>query len=170
MKMTIFGQLPHFLVGFLIADIFLTEWEKEIKKSYLWDLIGIIALILLMYTWTTEYWKNIVFALSLFTVLFSVFKGNILNTFFTNTWIMVTGGMCYSIYLIHLPIVEFLTRLIKPVYLGSNYIANLGVYVFIIAPVIMIFSIIYYLIIEKPCMDKDWPQKLKTYFKRTFSF
>ncbi|NVN94981.1 MAG: acyltransferase [Bacteroidetes bacterium] len=170
MKMTIFGQLPHFLVGFLIADIFLTEWEKEIKKSYLWDLIGIIALILLMYTWTTEYWKNLVFALSLFTVLFSVFKGNILNAFFTNTWIMVTGGMCYSIYLIHLPIVEFLTRLIKPVYLGSNYIANLGVYVLIIAPVIMTFSIIYYLIIEKPCMDKDWPQKLKAYFKRTFSF
>lgn len=166
MKMTIFGQLPHFLAGFLLADVFLNEWKSGIKKAYIWDVIGILALILLMYTWTTEYWKNLVFAISLFIVLFSVFKGKLLNAFFTNTWIMISGGMCYSIYLIHLPIVEFLSRIIKPVYLGSNYLANLTAHFLIIAPVIMIASIIFYSLIEKPCMDKDWPQKLIAFLKR----
>ncbi|MFZ4411867.1 MAG: acyltransferase family protein [Bacteroidales bacterium] len=170
MKMSIFGQLPHFLAGFLIADIFLTEWKNGIKKRFIWDIIGTLAFILLMYTWTTEYWKNLVFAISLFTVLFSVFKGKILNAFFTNTWIMISGGMCYSIYLIHLPIVELLTRIFKPVYLGTNYLSNLAVQFLLIAPIIMIASIIFYLLIEKPCMDKDWPQKLVSYFKRKLSF
>ena len=169
MKMTILGQLPHFFVGFLIADVFLTEWKNGIKKSFIWDLIGVVALVLLMYTWTTEYWKNLVFAVSLFTVLFSVFKGNILNAFFTNTWVMVTGGMCYTIYLIHLPLVELLTRVIKPVYVGANYLSNLGVYFIIIGPIIMIASIIFFLLIEKPCMDKDWPKKIVPFIKRKLS-
>jgi len=169
MKMTILGQLPHFLVGFLIADIFLTEWKNGLRKNFWWDLIGISALLLLMYTWTTEYWKNLVFAVSLFLVLFSVFKGKILNAFFTNTWIMVTGGMCYTIYLIHLPLVELLTRIAKPIYLGTNYLLNLGVYFIIIAPIILVVSIIFFLLIEKPCMDKDWPFKLIHYLKGIFS-
>jgi hypothetical protein len=33
----------------------------------------------------------------------------------------------------------------------------------------MIASIIFYLLIEKPCMDKDWPQKLIAFFKRKIS-
>ncbi len=168
MKMTILGQLPHFLIGFLIADVFLIEWKNGIKKNFIWDLFGVMALLLLMYTWTTEYWKNLVFAISLFFVLFSVFKGKILNAIFTNTWIMVTGGMCYTIYLIHLPLVELLVRASKSIYLGDNYLLNLAAYFVVLGPIILIISIVFFLLVEKPCMDKDWPKKLVAKLKSIF--
>ena len=35
-----------------------------------------------------------------------------MNRLITNRWVMAIGGMCYTIYLIHLPFAEFLVGLL----------------------------------------------------------
>jgi peptidoglycan/LPS O-acetylase OafA/YrhL len=70
--------------------------------------------------------------------------------------------MCYSIYLLHLPLFNILERY-SPVPLiphfasiGLNSMIYTAVWGFPLATV----SILFFLLVEKPCMRKDWPQRL----------
>lgn len=102
-------------------------------------------------------------------VLFSsVFKGKWLNPLFTNKFIMVTGGMCYTIYLLHYPFLAMLMNYSSRLFIGGSFIVNLFLQSLIILPLLFLVSAAFFLTIEKPCMEKDWPQKFYKYFSNLF--
>ncbi|WP_214226806.1 acyltransferase [Pedobacter sp. B4-66] len=166
---TILGHLQYFLVGFLLADLYLNDWS-EISPNTLFDFTGVLALCSLIYFWSWDYelFNRIMVLISLFVFFVSVFKGNYLNRFVVNRWIMAIGGMCYTIYLIHLPFAEFLILLTKKIQVSSYYAVNLFVQLGIFIPIILSISAVFYFYLEKPFMNKDWPKnfylKLKSLF------
>lgn len=166
---TILGHLQYFLLGFILVDFYLNDW-KEIKANWIFDLTGLLSLCSLIYFWSWNYelYSRALVLLSLLVFFVSVFKGNYLNRFVTNRWIMVIGGMCYTIYLIHLPFAEFLILFTKKIQFTDLYAVNLLVQLGIFLPIILSISAVLYLWIERPFMDKDWPKnfylKLKSYF------
>lgn len=165
---TILGHLQYFLIGFILADIYLNDWNEGIKHKAIFDVTGILALGSLIYFWSWDYelFNRIMVLISLFVFFVSVFKGDRLNKFVVNRWIMAIGGMCYTIYLIHLPFAEFLILFTKKIQLSSYYTVNLLVQLGIFIPVILSLSAVFYLWLERPFMNKDWPknfyQKLKS--------
>ncbi|MEJ0031883.1 MAG: hypothetical protein WDO15_16580 [Bacteroidota bacterium] len=101
------------------------------------------------------------FLFSLFLLVFSVFKSTWFNRIITLPWITAIGGMCYTIYLIHLPIIETLYPVTKGITLTQYFGPNLLLQFIILGPVILAISILFFLTIEKPCMNKDWPRQLR---------
>jgi len=160
-KITILGQLQYFLAGFLVTDIFLNEWQNKIIKRWTWDIIAVVSFYLLLITWSADYQKNLIFIILIFLLLVSVFKSNIVNKVLTSPWIVAIGGMCYTIYLIHLPLMEFLIIFTKKIEFTNVFWINLTVQFCIMAPIILGISIWFYLKVEKPCMDKDWIKKIR---------
>jgi len=157
-KFSLLGQLPHFLIGIWLADLYLnrkTSWRQTIS----WDLIGMGAFIIMMYTWTEEYGKTLVFLCALILLFLSAFRGKYLNYFFCRPWIVALGGMCYTIYLIHLPLLELVILYTRGITFTSFYLVNFALQSLILLPVIATISILCYLLLERPFMDKKWPGK-----------
>lgn len=162
MKATLLGRLPHFLVGFLVADYYLFDCKKD-YKSVLWDIIAIVSLLIMCYTWTEELLKTLVFCTALTIFFISAFHSYAFNTFLRRPWIATFGGMCYTIYLTHLPLMEGLIRFTKNITWTHTYILNMALQVVLILPIIAIASIVFYIFSEKPFMRKDWYNNFSIY-------
>jgi peptidoglycan/LPS O-acetylase OafA/YrhL len=78
------------------------------------------------------------------------------------TWPVITviGGMCYTIYLIHFQLLSLVGKYRSPIMLTDNFALNFVPELLVFLPVLAIFTVVYFLLIEKPCMRKDWPQQL----------
>lgn len=168
-NLTILGHLHYFLIGFLLADIYLCDWNTP-KKNTVYDFIAIASFIALIYSWSWdfEFLRRLIFAASLFIMFAAVFKGNYVNRFVSNRWISAIGGMCYTIYLIHLPFAEFLITVTKDIHITDYYTVNLLIQLMIFLPIILTLSAVFFLLFEKPFMDKNWPKNLRTKLQRLF--
>ncbi|MCC6721084.1 MAG: acyltransferase [Bacteroidia bacterium] len=154
--------LSNFLIGFLFAWFYLKYRSFFFFKKYYWDLIGITSCILLFvfYKPQIKIYNNIFFNISVFIFLCSSFKGVLLNIFFKNKIIFTIGGMCYSIYLLHYGILFFIMPYTCLFNINYGYTINLLLQFFICFPIILTISSLFFIIIEKPCMDKNWIIKL----------
>lgn len=165
LQKSIIVYLHSFLVGFAFVDLYLSGLEK-IKKAYLWDVLGVLALVVIynFHPDTVQY-ERLYFDAAVFTLFISVFRGRVFNYIFTREFIVVVGGMCYTIYLLHYPVLFVIMKYFSKLHIVGfvpNIIAN-----FIVAIVgLLAVSAVFFKLVEQPCMDKNWPQKLRDYFKQ----
>lgn len=167
LTLTLFSTIDFFCIGILMADVYLTERLNENKNPHLkFDIIALLSIVTLFFSWTWE--KNLalkfVFRIALFITLYSTFRSITINSLFKNKWITAIGGMCYSIYLIHLAFAEFFVSVWKNVSYFDSYMLNCLAGLVLFLPMLFCISTAFYLLVEKPCMDPAWPQKLKKFF------
>ena len=90
-----------------------------------------------------------------------VFRGTALNAALRLPLVTTVGGMCYSIYLLHNVLLNntlFLTKDLAPT---GVYGLDLAVQALIMVPLVVVVSAVFFLLVERPCMDRAWPQKLR---------
>ncbi|RDC56191.1 acyltransferase [Pedobacter chinensis] len=161
-----FSEIPNRLSRITTAG----KLIEEIDGLHFMAIIPVLAAVLVMvygYRWDFELPSRLLFATSLFVFLYTAFKSILFNRLIRNRWITSIGGMCYTIYLIHLPISEFLIKITKNITIPGGYETNLFLQLLIFIPITLVISGIFFLLIEKPCMDKYWPRKLAQRLKRT---
>ncbi|MBN3583023.1 acyltransferase [Algoriphagus aestuarii] len=154
--------LSHFLIGTFFAILFLSRKDWVMKKIILFDLIGLLSFFGLFWFYKPQAnaFNNFMFNVSLFWMFISVFKGQAINNIFRTPFLYLIGGMCYTIYLLHLAYFYLFVKVAKSILISENYLVNL-LFQFSLASIgLMLISSFFYLVIEKPCMDKDWPKKL----------
>jgi peptidoglycan/LPS O-acetylase OafA/YrhL len=120
--LTLLGFLHFFLVGFLVADLYVTDWRHQPRDPW--------------------WWRQ---------------PRRVLR----NPWIATIGGMCYSIYLLHFPFISFVGHHSLPLAQHSTPLLHLMAQAVVILPLLLLVSSVYFVLIERPCMDRDWPRKLR---------
>jgi peptidoglycan/LPS O-acetylase OafA/YrhL len=78
------------------------------------------------------------------------------------------GGMCYSIYLFHFLVVYFVKHNTASIHIGQNFWFYYALQACMIVPPVLLLCGAFFVVIERPCMDKEWPQKLWR-FAQTFT-
>jgi len=73
---------------------------------------------------------------------------------------VLIGGMCYTIYLIHLPLCEAMMMLTRGIQVTDIYEVNLLIQLLLFLPVVFVVGSVSFLLFEKPFMNKDWPKAL----------
>ncbi|HMQ49681.1 MAG TPA: acyltransferase [Saprospiraceae bacterium] len=161
-KFTLLWHLHHFLVGFLVADFYLTDWKNSEKKAWwLLDVVAVLAFFTLCFTWSDDFWKRLIFTGALLILFVAGFRGKFFPLLLKNAWIAAIGGMCYTIYLIHLPLMEGLIQVSHHLVWTNIFVCNLILQFIVVIPVVLSISAVGYLLFEKPFMDKYWPEKWK---------
>jgi|SRR5579863_1029839 len=84
-------------------------------------------------------------------------NGGMFRKFLSRPWIFATGGMCYTIYLIHLPILHVLTGIAMRTTGLVSFLPGLVLSMVTLLPILFVASVLFYLLIEKPCMNPKWP-------------
>jgi len=152
---TILGYAEFFLAGLLLSDLYCTQTGGRWKSSRSIDLLGVVCLVLVMLAPDTPFFLQMLPWL-LAAIVVAAFCGNWFSEVMRQPVITVLGGMCYSLYLLHYPVFSFLANKVvingMPLPLACLRVAVVGL------PCALGAGIAFYLLIERPCMDPNWPQ------------
>lgn len=157
-KASLLGQLPHFLIGMLAADLY-TRPLSWFKNSYAWDVLFPVLAIVLAFTWTEELGKMLLFEVALLLVFIASIYGRLTRRFLSLNWVVIIGGMCYSLYLIHLPLLEGFYLFVGKFGQWSGYFGQLSITLSIALPMILLSGVIAYRWIEQPFMKRQKTKK-----------
>jgi peptidoglycan/LPS O-acetylase OafA/YrhL len=143
------AKVPNLLIQVLpwigVAAIFLADsiFYKRPDPAYILQILGIFA--------------------AFFGVMDdrSSFK-----TFCSRPWISFIGGACYSIYLVHLQILQVAAGFIVKHLHMNSWMAVLAICSVILVPLVLVCGLGFYAIIERTFMLPDWPQRFFKLFKR----
>ncbi len=108
LRLSLVNYLAYFLAGFLMADLYLEHWRMKSPRSLAWDAIAMaspvsIFAILLKYPQATFAVPFLVLALYA-----AVFGGPVSNAMVRWKPLTLIGGMCYTIYLYHFLLIDWL--------------------------------------------------------------
>jgi peptidoglycan/LPS O-acetylase OafA/YrhL len=97
--------------------------------------------------------------------LFGALSGTWLRHVRQCTWITNVGGMCYTIYVIHVPCIEVLAKVTNHFRPALPYSAYLVLQAIIVFPIVWLIASICFLLVERPCMNKNWPVDLREFMR-----
>jgi peptidoglycan/LPS O-acetylase OafA/YrhL len=166
-----FGILPNylqwFLIGFLVADLYVVRWRGTPRTSYRWDLVSAIGWPAFFFLGAREDAITYVLLPWLLLPLFvAVFRGTITSRALGNRWITTIGGMTYSIYLVHTPVVELLGRRTSGLFSFGYSTTTILAEAVLLAPAVLAAGLAFYLAVERPCMNPRWPADLWRWLRR----
>ena len=171
---SIYDQIQFFLIGFLLADYYLQPRPANIiLPKLLTVLIGIVLLIgIFIYqpdantSFSIKLLWNILLPTMIFSLYYLTLFTDFWRSFFSNKILTTLGGMCYTIYLIHSPIIAMLANYTVRLHQFSNrYLVDWIIYAIILLSATLICSAVFFLLIERPCMNRDWYKALS--FKKS---
>jgi peptidoglycan/LPS O-acetylase OafA/YrhL len=158
-NLSLFCALKYFLTGFLLVDVYLVEWgQKPARSSLRWDLVSLLAWAAICALTFQGKIGELFLTIPIFLAYLAAFKGPLSNGFFCRPIVYSIGGMCYTIYLYHYSLISALGRVV--VKFGALNQAPLWLFItvasLVILPVTLLFCTIMFILVEKPCMKKDW--------------
>ena len=154
------NYLQYFLAGFLLADIYLHEMRAKADKRFAWDLVTLCGWPLLWLVCGRHEVARAAFAPLALLLFCAAFRGRLTNRVVTLRWVTVVGGMCYTIYLIHFQLLSAFEKALRGVSLTDYFFVNMGLHLLLFVPVLLAASVAFFLLVEKPCMRRDWPRRL----------
>jgi peptidoglycan/LPS O-acetylase OafA/YrhL len=151
--------LEWFATGFLLTDLYLVDWKQNPDRSLVWDGASLCAWPVLTVLLLSN---RLLIALAPLVLLAYVgaFRGKISNWVFRRPVITVMGGMCYSMYLLHYSVISGVGMLTKRLLIGSTFATRFALDALMIMPAILVTTVVFFVALERPCMDPTWPAKV----------
>ncbi|MEQ9567688.1 MAG: acyltransferase [Pseudomonadales bacterium] len=164
-KYALLSYVQYFLIGILLCDLNLrkTRTQLEKGKAIAVDITALIALIIFARSHhiIESYTGREIVKLACICLIFSgALHGHYFRLALSNGFVSSVGGMCYSIYLIHMPIMQVLCEKIGNLLEPDRFISFLFLQAIAVLPALLLASAVFFLLVEKPCMQKDWPTRL----------
>jgi peptidoglycan/LPS O-acetylase OafA/YrhL len=152
--LTLLGFAQFFLTGFLLADLHTTGFGLGRVQPRALDLLGFVCLLALVLVPETPSWMPLLPCL-LAGIFVGALRGHWFTSFLRRPAVSVLGGMCYSLYLLHYPFLSFIAaKIISNGQSLPRACMRLGM---VGMPVAVGAGLMYYILIERPCMNPNWP-------------
>lgn len=102
---------------------------------------------------------NIIKLLLLYIFFVIALKHDVVRRVLSLKWIYLIGGICYSIYLIHYPLLSLFGKLFNKFSVFGDSIYGLIVFWLLASLVVLLASVLFALLFERPFMVHHWPSK-----------
>ncbi len=157
---TLFSYIQYFLAGFLLVDLYLSGVKFKLPAAVSLA-FGLLCLVFIGYANLRPHnYLEYIFPAVVLSFYLLVLTDNIWKKVFSLRLLTAVGGMCYSIYLLHYNIIPLVGNITIAYNVSRFYPLDYLWQTVILLPIILLVSSVFYLLIERPCMDKDWPIKL----------
>jgi peptidoglycan/LPS O-acetylase OafA/YrhL len=160
MASSVIAYLPFFVARIMVCDLAIASDLWRGQRSLAWDAIGGIAIVGGYSIPSSGFWGSAVMPVLFGTGIMAVFRGTALARVMALRWLTAIGGMCYTIYLLHVPLIYLLGHITRHALVGYNLELNAGIQTILLSLPIFLACSLYFLAIEKPCMNKRWPGDL----------
>lgn len=157
--LTIIFYIQYFLAGMLLTDLYLTV-RPHVGTHWAWDIVSLCGWPVVFLVSRSFLWFHAILPFLIMLLYIAAFQGVIFRKFFSNFWIAIIGGMCYSIYLWHFFTIGVFFKLTRHLVVFHDFLLNFFVQVVALGIPIAAVSLLAYVLVERPCMDPAWPRKL----------
>lgn len=146
--------LHLFFCGMLLADLYCND--AELIRNPRWGCIAALAsLAVLFFVPSFHFFPGYLLKLPcLFLLMHTALTNPFMKKLFSLKPLVLIGGMCYSIYLLHFALLSALGKLFNRLGLLSPSWAWFFPLVLLLAVFVLLFSAAYFLLVEKPFMRK----------------
>jgi len=149
---TVFTFLHIFFIGIFLADLYCTK-TIFIKNDFWGLVIGILSLAGFLFLPSLHYAPGYAAKLLCMFLLFHCVLTNVsVKKIFSFEIITIIGGMCYSIYLLHLAIISAAGTFLSKFHSGPDSRSYFPIYALVLILSVLIISAVYFLFVEKPFM------------------
>ena len=154
---TLIDKLNFFMCGMLLADLYLLR--KNGSDGWITAILAIAVFFIYLFVPTIEY-ENVylcclkIVAMALF--FYTAITNRQLKQILSIKVITVIGGMCYSIYLLHMGIYGIMRHKFFTIKFFGNSQLNIAIHYCLAVIIVLIISGAFFLLVEKPTMRKDW--------------
>ncbi len=161
----LYDQIQFFLLGFLLADIYVEPLNFQISKwqSVFCGIFTLFSMWLYVPTSNDPFIQRIGWGIAFPTMIFIFYYLTMFTPFwkklFSKKILVILGGMCYTIYLIHSPIISITTNYLVKYQFSQWYMLNYIFLSIILIIATLVGSSLFFVLIERPCMQKDWYRK-----------
>jgi peptidoglycan/LPS O-acetylase OafA/YrhL len=153
------AYLQFFLAGLLLADFYALGSFDRRSKGFLWDSAAAILLLFIFYPPEGPMF-GIAFPIAILLFYFCVLKSILFRSVMRMRFVTTCGGMCYSIYLFHYQVISLIGRFTAHLAVQKDVTEYLLIQAVMMVPGILLFCSVFFLLVERPCMRKDWPRRL----------
>jgi peptidoglycan/LPS O-acetylase OafA/YrhL len=164
-RVVLLDNIQFFLVGWLLADVHVVAFREAGRDRSFMDAVGLSAIPLLFIALRIHppSWR-LTLPLLCGLIVASALHGHRFRRVASIGWIAVIGGMCYSIYLVHYPLLVLGSRVGDPIWAVHHlYIGWLVFGTMVLVGLAL--SVAFFLLVERPCMDPAWPGRLASHVR-----
>lgn len=160
LPLTLLNFLHYFLTGFLLVDLYLSYASRERKKSAAWDAATVASAAMMLATLMWADTLSYLLPLMIGVFFAGCYLGRLSNAFVRLRWIVIIGGMCYTIYLYHVTII---IRTLQYTGAWSSVFRPLSVDLLmqaaVILPLLLAICACLFIVSEKPFMRWGVPSR-----------
>lgn len=157
-KAFLLSQIEYFALGLLLADLYLTDWRDALGKSRAWDFIGAAgwcAMLLVLLGFNHEaLGTTAALPVCVFLAFAGALRGRVWHRVWSLPWITLIGGMCYTFYLYHDPVVKLTAGTLRRMMPAQPYFSQFATWFVIVASVTLGASVVFYALFERPFMGR----------------
>jgi peptidoglycan/LPS O-acetylase OafA/YrhL len=156
LPVTLLNYFPYFAVGYLLANRYAQDWHESSPTRTSSDLIAVVAAaaLLALFQFAVPA-MTLVLAFVLYVAVSSCLQSRRIKLILSSRLVRTVGGMCYSIYLLHLPLLHWLVPLIPLRLDGHSFLGMLLAAIVYGIPVLIV-SGLFFAFVERPCMQRNW--------------
>ncbi len=158
------GNLQYFLVGFLLADLYVREQLESNNRSRWWDLAFLVSCASVVAGEGTSA-MMLLLPWAAFVCCLASFRGVVSSQLLANRWITTIGGMCYTIYMYHSLLISALVRLTRKTRTHQLSLDLLIQFALISVAIVPICAVLF-AFLERPFMRRDWPSRVCAAIRR----
>ena len=169
LDLTILHHLQYFLVGFLLADCYLSEWRTNPDRSWRWDGVGTVAWFCIPLVVYHQFLTYELMPLLIFLAYGACMRGRVWPWIARQPALVAIGGMCYTIYLYHFLCYWTVGAWSIRHTFTEIYWVNQLLQITLLSAVTVVACSLLYLLFEKPFMRPDWPGRAWAMVRRGIS-
>ena len=160
-RKSIIGNIQFFLMGFAIADLYMAKVFIRLAASAN-VLLGSLLFVTMFMVPIRECFPvpRMIFLGSAALFYWLVLSPGCWQKLLRSTPLVLIGGMCYTVYLIHFPLMLLLAKPASKLLVTNLFPVNLALHFCLVTTGILLISSVFFLLVEKPCMRQDWPSDL----------
>lgn len=168
-ELSLLGQFEAFAAGLIVVDVFLTRWQGRLPGRAVWDVVAVLGWVGFfgLSRLSDPAVRSLSQTLCLIAAMLGSLGGVWLARVFGNRWVFTFGGMCYSFYLWHQWLLIWLVPKVQS-WAGSsgNYTLRFLITAALTLPLVFLVCTTLFILLEKPFMRRDWPQRLTGWLRR----
>jgi peptidoglycan/LPS O-acetylase OafA/YrhL len=174
--LTLYSYIQYFLTGILLADFYVSRTAEGFFSRSFVPIISLICLVAIIYMPILNklYYKEgpdvflarVMFPYTIGLFYYTILKNEAVKSVFSFRFIPIIGGMCYSIYLVHYPIISFLGGYTRKISFTGYYIPDVLLHLTLLTIPVLLLSSVFYFYIERPFMAGKWTDMLMRKFRK----
>lgn len=158
----------YFLAGLLAAELFVSR-PLLCRKRSLYDVVALMSLAVSLALPRSEL-VHAILPLLFGSLCLCSMLGPVFSRVLSIPAVAVVGGMCYSIYLLHMTVIAFVFKASRYLIISrADYMVNYIIQCMVLIPCVLGVSAAFFALVERPCMDPEWPKQLARFIRNRTS-